>query len=266
MGRQLDLAQNYLLLEAFDLLGRHLYGDDWTGLEAWARPQRSTREIRQEREALLAEIEKSTIALDALTRRYNAVLDHDEQRALDAEITATRQALNETRNRLRDLPSLTGSHIRDSAAYERRAVAEGLIKGALDKGELTAIYGPNQPFAWQDWKNQPWFRLDIALSLATVSPELSNLRRAPVFLPRATFQTWLDGIEPKTLERLEEMTPEMRCRAYLKEEVSKGKTKSRDDYQEEALSLIEGLSIRLFRQLWTEIVPDSWKQGGRRKK
>ena len=53
------------------------------------------------------------------------------------------------------------------------------------------------------------------------------------------------------------------CSRWLREEVKKGKSKSRDDYWLEAKTRFPNLSRRGFTDTWRGTVPESWKRPGR---
>ena len=54
------------------------------------------------------------------------------------------------------------------------------------------------------------------------------------------------------------------CSRWLREEVKKGKSRSKDDYWLDAKKKFSNLSRRGFSDAWRETVPESWKRSGRR--
>jgi len=65
----------YFLEEAFELLGMHLYGGTWTGLELTARPVDEPDGIEQRGSELDTRIKRSLDKMAAIDERINATVE-----------------------------------------------------------------------------------------------------------------------------------------------------------------------------------------------
>lgn len=265
MSQQLDFSRLYLLLHAFHLLGQHLHGSDWTGTEPWARPSR-LKEAQEEGGRLSAELKALRDDIAALEDEMRDAIGREESEVVSARLHERRQAQRQLRERAQSVPDLTGSYLTDQAAYERRQKTEETFLAGLRDGALQLRFGTDQMIHWPTWREHPDFRLSFELSMARAPRTLSSRRRAPVFVDRAPFASWLEAVMPLTESALQVVSPEQRCIAYLKAEVAKGNRLSKPEHWSMAKERVSGLSKRAFDRVWNSVVPEEWKQAGRRKR
>jgi hypothetical protein len=281
-----DLTAHYSLLQAFDLIGRRIFGDDWTGSEAWTRRSDDPAVTMKERAAVgreLAEIEQQIAAL-------GIQINYPENESQKAEAQAKYQELSDLRrtgeDRYRHFPVEYDTWIADHAAYARRSQVEDIIMGAFSSRELDLVFGAGQVLPWEDWRHRPGFKVYINLSLirmpdryisrhgivqsdrdSTVSP--SNPYREPgryvAFVKAETFNDWLGKFAPNP-DSPGSLAPEAQCRSMIKEMVlmNHNSVPKKEDCWQECKRRIPKLSERAFNRQWADLTPDDWKAGGRR--
>lgn len=263
MSRQFNMQRLYILLEAFDRLGAHIYGDQWTGMEPWATSPDAALALRQEKLQAIAEVDAVEAEIEKAQRAFKRAIDNDERTQASAALHKLGEQQQRVLEKRDSIPDISDTFIRDQAAFERRREAEATLRDGLKQGRIRLQFGPNTVFDWRDWCEAPRSRLYIALSMATVAERLSSLRRAPVFIDRTEFDAWLREIVPLNPDA-PQPTPKELCAAFLRAEIRKPKNGKKSDYWDEARKQIPGLSRNAFDQVWAEIVPASWQKAGRR--
>lgn len=262
MSRQFDFSRLFLLLEAFDLLGQHLYGREWIGTEPWACPTR-LEELRAEKRRLRVQLQTLRAEIAALEEEWRDALDGAESEQIGTVLHEKRQVREQIAEEARSLPDLTGSYGADQEAYERRRKTEETFLSGLRTGAIELRFGPDQIIHWPTWRGHPDFLVSFALSLARAPLAISSRRRAPLLVARAQFGAWLEETLPITEEAQQLTSPEQRCVIFLKEEVAKGKQSTKSAYRTQALGHIDGLQERAFNRVWDATVPPEWKRSGR---
>lgn len=260
-----DISGYYLLLQAFDLTGRRIFGSEWRGDEAFARDTEDPSSISHERRITQDRIK--TLATSAAP--YNAILasDADEeehQKASDALHYLNRET-EQLKERLATLPHVTGSWLADHGAFKRRRDIEGKLFEAFRSGDLDLQVGPNEIVQWRNWSRQPDFKVLFSISCVIVPrSHAGQRRRGPAFIQRVAFNNWLNRFADAATGT-HEFTPEGQLEVWLRDKVRRFKPKdfSKPVYRDQALEEIPGLSKRAFDRVWDNVVPDSWKSGGR---
>lgn len=152
-----DISGHYLLLQAFDLTGRKIFGDEWRGDEAFARDSEDPASVSGERRNIQDRIK--TLAASAVP--HNAILashadDEECQKASDA-LHHINQELGQLKERLAMLPDVTGAWLADHVAFKRRRDIEGKLFEAFRSGDLDLQVGPHEIVQWRSWSRQPDF-------------------------------------------------------------------------------------------------------------
>ena len=256
----------YFLLDAYDRLGQHLFGSQWTGQEINEHPIRSPKEIEAERaplEAKITEIAGEIKRHDAAKMKLLKEKDlADNQRTLDDlfEQRGTLQA------NLWEIGEPTSSYRLGYAAYERRKVTEERILLALQSGEITGAFCGSTNVPNDLWKGTRGFKYYLELSIAAVPRNVSSKRHHAVLISKKEFDRWLGDVIPEVIDEKAPPSPALLCRKLLREQVKKGpKLKTKAAYREEAMTRIVGLSRRQFDIEWSREVSESWKKSGRPK-
>jgi hypothetical protein len=261
-----EVRKDYLLSEAFELIGRRLFADDWNGNEWTITRAKSPEQLRDDRapnveklahfEANLKEIE------DGIRRTTNATAI--------ARLKRKRAAAFERRNKvgqaLLSLPEPTEFHEWQYATYLRRQKAEELLVDSLRRGVFKAHNGRGYVIDNVLWNGHPGFVYSIELSAVRLPRALSSKRFEAARIPEGEFDRWLETLPPLTESAEAALPPIERCRSYLKRQVEAGpQAKSKAEYLAEAQSLIPKLTEVDFESVWKEGASDEWKQPGRRR-
>ncbi len=259
------IRRNYLLTEAFEIIGKRLFSDGWTGYELWARDIKPPGEIKSERAPLKDEIAKLDEMETALRDELSKTVDEERVEEVKTEIGDILTHRAELHSELSKNPEPPDSYYHDYQAFQRRNKAESTLLEALRGGDVKAHCLGGMVVDEQLWKGKKGFRYYIDLSMVVMPKRYSSRRRNSIRIPEGQFDAWLDVNLP--IEKPEtEYSLEERCKNFLKRESDKGpQRKTKPDYFDEAQTKIPGLSRRAFDRAWVESTPMEWRKRGRRK-
>jgi len=151
--------------------------------------------------------------------------------------------------------------------FQRRLSVELELKKAFRSGDLEIILYPGSIIDFSEFERWPKFTLSFSLSLV-VPPVRYRFgpRRSPAYVRRAALQEWLERF-PDAYAILGELSPNEKCRLWLRKLAKGPKSRNKDDYRIEAIERFEGLTARAFDLLWAndETVPSQWKKPGRKR-
>lgn len=260
-----DISGHYLLLQAFDRTGRKVFGGEWRGDEAFARDTEDPSGVSGERRNIQDRIK----TLAASAEPHNAILasdaDEEEHQAASDALHHINQELGQLKERLATLPHVTGSWLADHKAFKRRTDIESKLFEAFRSGDLDLQVGPNEIVQWRNWSRQPDFKVLFSISCVIVPrSHAGQRRRGPAFIQLAAFDKWL-GRFAGAATGTEELTPEAQLEVWLRNKIKQPKKLSKADYKAQAREEIPDLTERAFHRVWSNTVPKSWKQGGRRR-
>ena len=261
MRREFDPARRYFLLEAFHLLGVHLFGDTWTGLEPWARPTEPPDSLRESRRALIA---RRRVVQDLIAKHeqaFNDAVDKAEQDRENATLHRLQGELEAIQRETALHPTITDSHVSDHAQFERREKAEATLKSALLDGQLHLQYGNGTLVDFARWSKDRDFALYINLSMIRAPRNRSSLRRAVAHLDRSKFEGWLRTVPPLH-ESAVPLDAEEQVRHFLRAHAAGPRQQSKDQYFEQAKAAIPDLPRRAFDRVWAAEAPTHWKRPG----
>jgi len=258
-----DISGHYLLLQAFDLTGRKIFGDEWRGDEAFARDTEDPSSVSDERQNVQNRIK----TLAASTVPHNAILasdaDEEEYQASSDALHQINQELGQLKERLATLPHLTGAWLADHEAFKRRTDIEAKLFEAFRSGDMDLQVGPNEIVQWRNWSRQPDFKVLFSMSCVIVPrSHAGQRRRGPAFIQRVAFNNWLNRFSGAATET-HELTPEAQLEVWLREKIKGPKEFSKPVYRAFAIEEIPDLSARAFDRVWDNVVPENWKRSGR---
>lgn len=264
MRREFDLETFYNLFEAFDRTGRRLFSETWRGTEAFARQTDDPSASREERDRLIGRHQ----VLSQQSAQHWALLRHgmagEVQQAASDALEPINQEMEDIREQIQRIPEVSDTSIRDHDAYLRRRRVEDELKSAFASGDLPLHVAPNSIVEWRSWSRKEGFRVYFGLSMVRIPAEISSARRAPAFVPRADFHTWLNRFEASSAEA-GTLTPEAMLKTWLEQQVKlfEPKEKTKDQYLAEARNALPfEVTKRMFEQVWANTVPQSWKASG----
>ena len=263
-----EFRRGYLLFEAFEALGRRLYGHMWTGEELSTITVPDAHDAAA-KAALLkdqkASIEEEITTIEALIRRT----------VTEAEIALLKERLAQAKNNRGELGHLlfqaepTDTHWESYRANNRRDHVLEVLVSALAQRRLegSAVGGFVIPDHF--WSGQaPHFWFDVPLSMARVPKTFSSRRRFLLTIPEDQFDAWLAGILPSVISENTEVSPELLCENFLARFVDEAPGRrqpmAKIGIYKKARSEIPQLSRRQFDRVWARITPWSWQKRGRR--
>ncbi|MBI1418199.1 MAG: hypothetical protein GC146_13345 [Limimaricola sp.] len=267
MARQFDLDQFYSLFQAFDHTGRRMFGAAWRGVEAFAHRTDDPKATRDERDALMDQVRAlSGQAALHWTFLHNDMAPDVQQAASEALAPIDRQ-LAEVRDRLKGIPDVTDSWVKDHAAYTRRRRVEDELKAAFARADLALMVAPHRVVEWRAWSAFPDFRIYFGLSMVRVPSAVSSNRRGPAFIEKAALDSWLERFEWAGSGQ-GQLTVQERLRIWLE-----GKFRSigseehaKQWFMNEASRVFPGLTVRTFNAVWAQVAPAAFRAPGRRSK
>jgi hypothetical protein len=131
----------YFLLHAYDVLGRHLYGTDWTGQELMAARLDAPEVIEQKR----APFESRIAAVNARDDEIRAAVGRETKEELVAALRQESEALFVERVQLQRtlyrLPTPNDDYRRSYVAYERAEKTKAVLTEALESEAIRAQAG-----------------------------------------------------------------------------------------------------------------------------
>jgi hypothetical protein len=254
---------NYFFFQAYELLGRYLFGDTWTGneIQEWEmKSPEAIEDLRTPHEAEVAELDDQDAELEAEIGR---TVSEDEIERIQAKINQLQKTRALHLDALAKLPRLDDRYRERFQSVERRELTEKQLIDALADGALDAVFGFGLMVPGELWAGAPGFKYYLELSIAVMPKTHSGTRRGPIFIPKGAFDVWIDGIIPEVMDGSTSAAPEVLCRKFLRDVSSGPRSKSKTGYRKDAMANIEGLSIRQFDRAWDREVPIRWKEPGR---
>jgi len=224
MTRQFELENYYSLLQAFDQLGKHLYSDVWSGLEAFSKPVASPVGLAGRRAELDDQIEELEVQLISLRKKFQRLMPGPERQQADQQIGNLHEEKTALELKKGKLPDYRDSHVVEFETYARREKSEALLLDGLIRGEVEALYGTQFIIDWKEWCQETGFTCFLPLSIMTVPPKISSLRRAPVFVSKDPFNKWWNALSP-IVEKTVLLSLEQQAEIALKGLVAAGKMK-----------------------------------------
>lgn len=259
------VRKDYLLNEAFELIGLRLYGHDWKGQELFARKAISPTEVRQRRAPFDAVIDETKSLGEKLWDERRRTVDANRMKEIEAELAAANRRRTDAYHELEYIADPSDeSYLQGYHRYERRCRSEERLIEALGRGDIEAYIPGGLNIPSEFWAGRKGFAYDLALSAVCMPRNYSGARRGSVRIRESQFDKWVRLVLPDDAADRADISPEDRCRGFLIDAARSGqKMKSREAYKEEARASIPGLSERAFLQAWAEVAPPHWRRKGR---
>jgi ribosomal protein S24E len=193
--------QYYFLLHAYDVLGRHLYGTDWTGQELMEARLDAPEVVEQQRAPFERRIAEVNARHDEIRAAIRREIKEELVTALRQESEALFVERAQLQGGLHRLPIPNEDYRRSHVAHRRAEKTQAFLIEALESDAIRAQAGMGIMIHWSAWSKTPGFRCYLPLSLVVMPRSVSGLRRATVLIRRQEFDTWLQcvptvGAEP----------------------------------------------------------------------
>lgn len=266
----LEFHNRYMLLQAFDLLGIKIFGGDWDGHEAWARPSNGINSLKERHRLLRDQIEQLELEIAPLRVKFNSAIDLAEQDKFSHQATALQVKKDTLYEELRKLPNNFDTLETDKARFERRErVHNTLWEAAVgtEKNRSLNLYcGLSTIMELGAWSKEPGFRLNIGLSMVR-APRRYGSRRGPVSVEKVEFENWLKSVEP--IVPSNRPIPEPTLDEQVGRFIQKSNIESPDLRKPDVWKLVNerfpSVSGERFKVIWGLYASEDQKKGGRRK-
>jgi hypothetical protein len=197
--------------------------------------------------------------------RIKRTVNESEIRELQQQLNVAIERQGEAIRELNSHPEPTDMNVSFYEDHQRRLKAETTLIDALKSGTIKAHNGRNNPIDNVLWKGHPYFGYSIELSVIRVPITFEARRFLAARIDKPGFDVWLDTVLPLTESAERTLPHKEQCKRFLRKAIEAGpQQKPKEAYLLEAQAIVPGLSKRAFDAAWSEVVPDSWKDAGRR--
>lgn len=130
-----------------------MFGDDWRGVEAFARRADDPKATQAERAEIMAHI--TTLSVEAV--QYETVLGLDvppeEHQAASNALAPIQTEKHALKKKLTAIPLVTDYWVKDYDAHTRRQTVENELRAAFEKGDLDLILGNSSVANMRGWSD-----------------------------------------------------------------------------------------------------------------
>ncbi|MDK9721940.1 MAG: hypothetical protein OEL53_12240 [Rhodospirillales bacterium] len=258
---------HYFLIEAFQLLGKRLFGPEWQEDELNAPRLEAPHIVAAQRAPLEAEIAELDNLVSGIDQSISRNIDMKAIEAFQEE------RANHFARRQEIIASLRNVYVTDlsyqsrHAAYVRRTETETRLFDALRSDNILSNILGGIVLNGSHWQNRPGYRHIIDLSLIVLPKLVYSKRRGTVLLPMAAFDAWLDTVMPIVINPASPPSPDLLCAQFLRRVFAQGEPyayQKKQGFRAAARQAVPGLSDRAFNRAWGNTAPDSFKKGGRK--
>lgn len=259
----------HFLEEAFELLGKHLYGSEWTGWELTASPVDDPDAIERKRAEFGKQIEGLHAEITVIDERIAATVDAVTIEKLQDRRAALLSELGALHSTLSDLPVIDDRHRQRHRTFLRRQNAEAILVDALSAGDLQAwatrgLEATGIPKHL--WQGEKGFQYYLELSLVVLPRQEFGKRRGSVKLRSAEFDAWLMTVERIVVDPETPLSPEEQATIWFRRFIEQQTgTPPKRDYALHRMKLeVHDLSGAGALRVWQAHAPKHWKTPGPR--
>ena len=264
MPLQFDVTQYVSLIEAFERTGQAMFPEEWCGLEREAAPEGGMAQAAGERKRLQRKLSGIDECLATLHARFTADLPDEELQALQNEFHPVQEVRKQVDQALKALPIVQRHQLEDEARYTRRCAVEDALMGAFATKDLLLLRAPSEIVDWNGWTREKGFVVDFRLGVVRAPAMRSACRRAPGFVDKYSFESWLSAHYASPNAGL---SPEGEFRRWFGEQVRQNPESPHPKAEFERIAKNGyGLPQMTFKRIWQNSAPAAWKKRGRRKK
>lgn len=264
MPLQFDVTRYISLIEAFERTGQAMFPAEWCGLEREAAPVGGMAQAAEERKQLQAKLSEVDARLAPLHARFTADLPDDELQVLQDELHPLQETRRQVDRAIKELPIVQRHQLEDEARYARRCSVEDALRTGFASGDLQLLRAPSEIVDWKGWTRDKGFVVDFRLGVVRAPSIRSACRRAPGFVHKHGFETWLSAhyVSPDA-----GLSPEGRFRLWFDEQVKQNMESPYPKAEFERMAKEDyGLPQTTFKRIWQDAASPAWKKRGRRKK
>ena len=262
-----SFRETHTLSDAVERIGRRLYAHTWTGDEHFQQKVKSPEELANIRAPLEKKLNEASTELSEIDRAIHRTIDNREIEELKKQRLHTQSDWNNLNLQLNhELPAQNDYTRTVYESYDRYRKAESTLLDAVRQRQIMVHDGHGHELSPSVWTH-PKFRYCIELSIVVNSKMSGEPRRQAARIDRDPFEKWLATVKP-LVESLRPLSVEERLDDFLKQEVLAAKIapkKTKPKYCAAAKAEIPDVTKRMFDRIWSEVVPSTWRHGGRPK-
>lgn len=254
----------YFLAHAFDLIGRRLFPEKWSGNELGYPDRPSPDEVAKTR----AELEEQERSLQGLRRDLNMKLESENASNLAdeirAEIIVIDEELNKVFNTLQWTPKSDDNYKKSYEEIRRRDAVTNELSRLLKAETLHLYRHSGGRIEWRRVHDQPGFRLNAEKSYALLPETEGGLgqRLVSALVSKKDLDAWLDEHFPIITDPNSKTAKTQKIKMWVNEITVAGGIIKREDFFKKANEF--GVTDYAATPIWQEI--DSlYKHRGRPK-
>jgi hypothetical protein len=269
------IREHYITLnEGFDRVGRTMFPEEWTGLEALAWPETEPQNLWDEKQELQENFDfHSQRARDIRLVSTNEMergeyAEHqDHLKKLETERLDAREKLDQF-GRTYDFRSS------DAVLFDRRKKVENRLCNLIREKELDVRMNHGFGVQIEQFFNSDKFHISFAYSYIITPGRHGRRRRVPAYFVKSDFERWILPLE-LTLHQYDMSPIEEKLLIWFRSFRDLCLEKSERPTKEDSLTKCK-LHFELenpppnfdkkFFAAWTLLVPDLWQKGGKPKK
>ncbi|MBF0168090.1 MAG: hypothetical protein HQL45_10710 [Alphaproteobacteria bacterium] len=258
---------HYFLIEAFQLLGKRLFGPEWQGDEWKAEKLDAPDVVVAKRTPLEAELSESDRQIAQIEDAISKNVKADKIENLKQEKRGLLARQQDIHKALRNLYVPDKCYQSRYAAFVRRHETEARLSEALRTDSIPSRILGGIILNGSHWQSRAGYRHMIDLSLIVLPRLVYSKRRGTVLVPMAECGAWLETLMPIVVDPEAPPSPEFQCVEFLRQIFAKGEPypySTKLQYLEAATRKFPGLSKRAFDRVWGNHAPDSQKKRGRK--
>lgn len=261
-----QVQRDYLLNEAFELLGRELYGTVWTGRELGADKWPSPDEWNGKRGRLQGAAASFDRDITELKEQRRRTVKEAEVQGIEDRLHELRDKRAEALNELAHHPEPDQSFIANYEAFLRKEhVCEALITALSgDRFGASCLNSVGIQAHW--WRPESRYKFDVELSMMWFPVRQSRKRRGAVRVHEGDFDNWLETVIPIDPSKSMELSPEKHAELWFMGFVrSNPERVRRDDLIKHLMDEFPGISREGALRIRRNHAPSEWKRRGRYK-
>ncbi len=169
----------YLLSEAFELVGRRLFGTEWNGTEYGMRSCPSPEDMWRARAPHVEALQRIESELAEIDGRIKHTLKEAEIRELVERRRVAFERRSEVNQQLFSFPEPTDTIAWAYASHQRKLKAEATLISAIKEGKIPVQNGRGSVIDSLLWRGHPNFHYCIELSVVRVPSSFSSIKVQP---------------------------------------------------------------------------------------
>lgn len=269
------LRENYITLnEGFDRVGRTMFPEEWTGLEALAWPEAEPQNFWDEKQKLQDKFDFHSQRARDLRLTSSSEMGKSEYAEHRDHLEVVETERRDAREKLDQFGQVFDYHIANATLFDRRKKVENRLCNLIRKKELDVRMNHGFGVQMEQFFQSDNFHISFAYSYIITPERYGPRRRVPAYFYKPDFERWILPLEEK-LQQYDTSPLEEKLLVWFRSFRELCLEKSKRPKKEDALTKCELHFGRenlppnfekKFFAAWTLLAPDLWQKGGKPKK